>query len=254
MNQFDFLIIYLTCGAPLAVFYFFQNRDETNKDTLWLKTFFTFIFWIPFGFRLLKIQASKNLIFQKNNLAKNIAIESQIFQFQKYLEKLLQTSDLPISIFEFREVFDRYVGLTLNKNGENSSNVAKQELFQIADVRRPEISVVCLNRRNHQRLTFHQIQSRKDFFRIIEQFALVSPDIEKFANSTADFFRLIEDAEAVKLSAKLLINKFEVKKDFVDTELESFLWNTERHNLLQTTANQIQFQALTQTAKSTPKD
>lgn len=254
MNQFDFFIIYLTCGAPLAVFYFFQNKNEVKNHNLWLKTFLTFLFWMPLGFRLLRTQILKSFQSKKAESAKNSEIESEVFLFQKYLEELLRTSNLPISIFEFREVFDRYVGLTISQNNKSSSTEIGKEIFQIADVRQLEISVICLNRRNQSRLKFHQIQSRKDFFRIIEQLALVTPHLEKFTNSTGEFFRLINDAEAQKMNSELLFDKFEARKDFVATGSENFLWNTESYNLPQTKSNLIRFQPLARTAKSSIKD
>ncbi len=178
MNSFDFLIIYLTCGAPLGVFYFLQNRKEQNGIRLWLKTFFTFIFWLPFGFRLLlQNKVNKKLFTNIKIFSKSQKAETEIFLFQKQLEEILQKSNLQISIFELREVIERYVGLTLAKDCENAKTTeTEKEVFQIANSRNVEIGAICLNRRNLKRLTLHQIQARQDFFQVISQLVIFASE------------------------------------------------------------------------------
>lgn len=198
MNCSDFLIIYLTFGAPLGVFYFLQNRKKQTGASIWIKTFFTFIFWLPFGFHLLEDRARNNFPFHKKVFTKSDNIETEIFSFQKRLEDILQKSDLKISIFEFREIFERYVGLTLAKTIERAKTIEyKKDFFQIINHKNAEIGGICLTRRHLNRLTFHQIQARRDFFCILGQFFACASDNVKFSEAAVIFFSLLNDSEAL---------------------------------------------------------
>ncbi len=229
MKIFDFLVIYLTCGAPLGVFYFLQNRKTQIGVRLWLKTFFTFIFWLPFGFRLLmKKKANKKFSFSGIFFFKNDRIEDNIFLFQKSFEAVLETSHLPISIFEFREVFDRYVGLTFAEDCENAKiQESEKEIFRADHNKNIRIGAICLNRRNLKRLAFHQIQARRDFFQIINQLAAFTSDRNGFVKSAACFFRLLNDCEARLLLEKESFGDLPNEKSFVKNRSENYLWNTE---------------------------
>jgi hypothetical protein len=255
MNSFDFLIIYLTIGAPLSVFYFLQNRKEQNEIRLWTKTILTFVFWMPFAFRLLMQNNRKMNFFAEGNASflKSDKAEIEIFLFQKRLEKMLQESDLQISIFEFREVIERYVGLTLAKSQENGkTSAAKKEIFQIESGRNVEIGTICLNRRNLKRLTFHQIQARRDFFQIINQLSEFAADRENFIDSVISFFRLINDVDAQ--IGEVIFEKAPDEKNFASNHSEKFLWNTETHNSPPVKSKTIQLQSLHATANSSAKD
>ena len=228
MNSFDFLIIYLTCGAPLGVFYFLQNREQQNRTRVWLKTFFTFIFWLPFGFHLLKNKTNKKSFGYKKIFFESEKIQTKISNFQKQLEEILQTSDLQISIFEFREIIARYVGLTLAKDCEKAKTTeTENEIFRIAKSGNTEIGAICLNRRNLKRLTFHQTQARKDFFQVISQLVKFVSDKEKLAESAADFFQLLNDTEAQSTFGKVLSGNLGSNRNFAADRSENFVWNTE---------------------------
>ncbi len=254
MNSSDFLIIYLTCGAPFGVFYFLQNRKEQNNIRLWLKTFFTFIFWLPFGFRLLENKARKKFYGGKKAFSNSDKIETEIFPFQNHFEEILRKSDLQISIFEFREVIERYVGLTLAKyNGSTKATETEKDFFRIANGGNAEIGAVCLNRRNLKRLTFHQIQARQDFLQLIGRLVIFASDKEKFAEAAADFFRVLEDAEAQSAFENVLTDNLRNKKNFVVTRSENFLWNTPTLEPPVKPAT-LRLQTLTRTANSSARD
>lgn len=255
MNPFDFLIIYLTCGAPLSVFYFLQYREQQNQTRLWFKTFSTFIFWLPFGVHLLKNKPKKKFLSYKKTFSETETTQTEISIFQKQLEEIFQKSDLQISIFEFREVFDRYVGLTQATDcGEAKTTGTEKEIFRIADNRNAEIGAICLNRRNLKRLTFHQTLARQDFFQVINQLVKFASDKEEFAKSAAGFFQLLKDDEAHSAFGKTLLDNSRDKRNFVPERLENYLWNTEVHKPLPAKSPASQMQPLTATATLSSKD
>jgi hypothetical protein len=255
MNSFDFLIIYLTCGAPLGVFYFLQNREEQNRTLVWFKTFSTFIFWLPFGFYLLKNKTNKKSFNYKKIFSESEKIRTKISTFQKQLEEILQKSDLQISIFELREVIDRYVGLTLAKDcGKAKTTETEKEIFRIAKSEKAEIGAICLNRRNLKRLTFHQTQARQDFFQVINQLLKFASDEEEFAESAAGFFQLLKDNEAHCAFGKTLLDNSRNKRNFVTDPSENYLWNTEIHKSLLAKSPTPQMQIITAKATLSSKD
>jgi hypothetical protein len=255
MNSFDWLIIYLTCGAPLGVFYFLQNRKSQIGLRLWLKTFFTFIFWLPFGFRLLENRVRKNFTAGKKVFSGTAKTDAEFFLIKKQFEEALQKSNLQISIFEFREVFERYVGLTIAKDcADGKITQTQKEFFLIGNTGAVEIGAICLNRRNLKRLTFHQTQARQDFFQIINQLAAHATDKITFVKFAADFFRLLNDTEAQFVLNKSLSGDLHNKKGFAINRSESYLWNTEIRKPLTANTTTLQLQTLTPPANSSIKD
>lgn len=215
MNFFDILIIYLTCGAPIGVFYFLQTRKDKITLAGCAGTILTFLFWIPFLIHLINGKLSKKSFANKNNL------ENKIFEFQKYLENILQINDSQISIFEFRELFNRYVGLTIAAISETEVDDSKQNLFQIVESANPNIGAICLARKNFQKLSFHQKQARREFLRLISSLLISITDREFFLQTTADFFTILKDREAVFiLENEEFIKQFESENENSFNELK----------------------------------
>jgi hypothetical protein len=255
MSFFDWLIIYLTCGAPLGVLYFFQNRKEQKGIRLWLKTFLTFIFWLPFGLRLLVNKARKYSFDGKELFPRTAKPETEIFLWRRQLEVNLLENDSQISIFEFREVFDRYVGLTLaGDSGDNKIPETKKELFRIGNNGNVEIGAICLNRRNLNRLRFHQIQARQDFFQIIKRLMKLAPDKRNFVKSAADFFRFLNDAEAQAALDEALFDNLPDENDFAVARSEKQIWKTETRRLPAAQPTALYLQTLKTRANSSVKD
>ncbi len=224
MNFFDYLIIYLACAAPLGVFYFLQNRRKRTGIRLLLTTIFTFICWLPFAYRLLENKTRKIFSADRKAFIKDDKTDTEIILFTKRLEEVLQKSNLPISIFELREVAERYVGLTLAKHCEATPTTEpEKEIFRVAKVDKVNIGALCLNRRNLKRLTFHQTQARRDFFQIISQLFRFASDKEKFVKSATNFFRLLNDAEAESTIEKALLDNLRNKINFIANSSENLL-------------------------------
>lgn len=262
MNLSDFLIIYLTVGAPFAVSYFLQNQKKRIGARLLLKTFSAFIFWLPFGFRLLletefiKEFSLGKRIFSKNGDPGNVdETEIELFSFQKRFEEVFQKSGSQISIYEFREVFERYVGLTVAANCQRSeASEPEKEFFRIADIGNVETGAICANRRNLKRLKFHQIQARRDFVQIVARLFKVAPDKKKFVKLTNDFCRLLTDVELQTALEQLFPDNLQNKEIVLVNRPENNLWNSETQRPLIAEQVALQLQTLTSTAKTSVKD
>ena len=198
MSLIDFTILYFACGSPFAVYYFLQNHD-------WLKSIIIWMLWIPYSFRLLQRKVTSKL-----NFDKNIASDSEIEIIQKEIEQIVFENDTKLSIFEFREIFERYVGLTLSKK-QNQIGENETDIFRVAKHENVKLGAICLHRRNQFKLKYHQTLARRDFLKVINEL-----NSKKLQLSSLKLFRILEDNEAEKT---LNVNKSELD-----------VWNTNQPN------------------------
>lgn len=263
MTLNDLLIIYLSCGAPFGVYYFFDKKSEFSFRNLIFKSFLVFVFWIPLAFSLLlkkRFFGSRfdllNTDFDKE-FDSDLQTEEKLAFLQKQFEKILLKNNLTISIYEFREVVERYIGLSFAKrNAEHIINSVNKEneIFIISKNSNPALSTVCLNRRNRKRLSFHHINARQDFLKLIDEFFLSGADKENLSVLSFEFVKLLKDSEAENSLQKLFEKFLQSDKATVVSNTENDLWKTEAHK--QSPANQlsIQLQTLTATANLRRKD
>ena len=200
MTLYDFLIIYLTCGAPLGVYYFLQHRSVFNSKRLWLKTILNFFFWQPAAYHFLRKSDWLKNIFNKLFARKSLSdaeIENKLRPLQKHLEEAVLESQTKVSVFELREIFERYAGLTLALQNENKTDqTARNKIFQIAGRVDSEVAAICLSRRNRKRLIHHQTLARLDFLNIFADLHASRPKTAKLSKSAIEFITLLNDAEA----------------------------------------------------------
>ncbi len=229
MNFYDFLIIYLACGAPVSVYFYYQNRRLYSKQ-LWLKTILNFVFWIPFFVQLLlksRIWAnfSKINFKSKTNPTEK---DNRIQTLKREIENILSDSDLKISIYEFREVFERFAGLTIAYSNTNSKpHKHETEFFRVAAFQNQELSSKCLHRRNQKRLSFHQTEAEKDFLRMI---AAISNSLKNSAELellTLELVKLLNDSAAQKALTEIFDAKLQTTQKISVIDLEKDLWMPE---------------------------
>jgi hypothetical protein len=231
MNLSEFIIIYLACGAPFGVHYFLQNRRETDFSTIVLKSFLTVFVWIPYALRLLHSRITKELInkdFEKN-IAADADRQNKLDEIQKNIWQLAAEKNSAVSIFEFREIFERYVGLTLAMK-ENAAETPGVEIFTVANHPDKNLGAKCLSRRNRSRLDFHQTLASRDFLKLLSR--LQANDSEKLRLSAIEFVRILDDAETLRAVEKLFAGAAQRKQSRAVQEMEKEVWNTDRHKPL----------------------
>jgi len=232
MNLLDLLIIYFACGAPFGVYYFLKNRMRTDTRSLELKTFLTFLFWVPFALLLLKRSVNFNasvLNFGETHLVDSKR-EKEISSVQKEMEKILLASNLEISIYEFRETLERYAGLTLTaQTDEAKTSEYEREIFHISNTNNVELGSICLNRRNRKRLSFHQSRARRDFFYLIGQLLESDSGETRLESLSNNLVRLLNDTEAENNLEEIFARSKQtlIRLNVVKSEKE--LWKPERH-------------------------
>lgn len=232
MKLSDFLIIYLACGAPLGVYYFFQHRKDLHRNRLVLNSFLTIAVWIPYAIKLLHNYVTRKLITYKFAHTKEaeFILKAEIDSLEKEIGNILLKENSDISLFNFRETFQRYAGLSIalrETSAFDNPADSEKELFRVAGNQNVEIGGICVRRRNHNRLRFHQNLARRD---IIEMFGSINAEIsapDVFNKAALKFFRLLDDEAAFEE----IRNFPALYSQTVDTlnvrTLERDLWKTE---------------------------
>ncbi len=234
MNRIDFLIIYFSCGAPFAVYYFLQNKTGSKTVFFWLLNALVWTFWLPFALFLLfkNRRVLSNLDFLKTS-ADVSEKERKIYQSQKRIEKILLESELEISIFDFRETAERYAGLTMAAQNEPDKDWGK-ELFRAANIEKQELGKICLQRRNRKRLVFHQTEARQDFLQIIKQLTDSISDMETLERSSLEMIGLLNDSAARETLEKMFAENMQTGKVQNVEYSEKDLWNPQERKPLRT--------------------
>lgn len=233
MNQMDLTIIYLACGAPFGVYYFLQNRRLEQEKLFWIYTTLAFVLWFPFAVYLLwnKLSVDRSPLLTINE-------EKRIFSIKKQIEAILPHTDSQISIYNLREIFERYIGLTSAIYTENNKSTdAEKEIFRISKNSNVEIATICQHRRNRKRLFFHQTLARQDFLQTIAELSELSSNQKKLGKLSLEFVKLLKDFEAKEKLEKIFLNASQLEEKFTNNSqtnknfavkyLEKDLWNSE---------------------------
>ncbi len=258
MNLRDLFIIYLACGAPFGVYYFLQNRNRTETKILWLKSLLRFVVWIPFALRMVARTSFLTNLYN-NGFDKasetDLKIELEIEEIKKSFERQVSAAAPEFSIYEFREAFDRYVGLSAEVRDDNEDiSTAETELFRITNHSNKNLAEICLNRRNRKRLSFHQKIARRDFFEICKKLFDNSAAPQALVTKAVRLVQLLDDFEARRMFENLLheTQQFQEKRNVRNPENE--IWNSEKHKPLTDSKISTNLQALTTAANLSNKD
>jgi hypothetical protein len=258
MNLSELLIIYLACGAPFGVYHFLQNRNRTETKLLWLKSLFRFVFWIPFALQMVArtsfLTNLYNNSFDKapeSDAKKELAIE----EIKKIFEKIVSQKAFSFSIYDFREIFDRYVGLSLEVQAENKEiSPAETEIFRITNHSNKKLAEICLNRRNRKRLTFHQKLARRNFFEILNKFVEKSDNQQNLFEYVSKLAALLNDFEAQKTIENLSEKSLQTGAPQNVKNTGEEIWKSDQHKPLTDTKISTNLQVLTATANLSNKD
>ncbi len=220
MTTFDGLIIYFAFAAPFAVYHFIQRR-KVSTQYIWLETSFNFLFWLPLaaliGIKAL-VKALHGTVFA--NVSKSDAeIEQKVQQIYQSIKGELRTSGRPLSIHEFREVFDRYAGLTIvAKNEAADTNSELHDLFAINEHSNPDLAATCLNRRNRNRIRRHQAKARMDLLAFVAEHAGTGPKNNPIAGHAIELTKLLEDALATNELRAEIVPRRAITENILDAE------------------------------------
>ncbi len=258
MNLRDLLIIYLACGAPFGVYYFLQNRNLLESKFLWLKSLLRFVFWIPFALKLVARKSFFTKLYT-DGFDKSFVLDAEkefeIERIKKKFENVLVETKFELSIYEFREIFERYVGLTLEMQTDNSQAAStEKEIFRITNHTNKNLAEICLNRRNRNRLSFHQKLAKGDFFEVFDKFVNKSDEPQNLFAEAMKLLRLLNDFEAQAELEELSKETLQTQEKAIVNNLENDLWKSEKQKLLAANRITSNMQIMSVTGNLSKKD
>ena len=159
MNATDLTIIYLACGSPFAVFQA-THRQKNRSDVYWTRVFLAFFFWPVSAIALL---AGK--IFPSEARSK-AEFHNRLKDLRFDIEQVAFAGESISSLFEFRETFYRFVGLS-EAIDQVPSGKSKAEIFEITGHHNSSLASRCLARRNTAQLSFHRSTAREEFVELV---------------------------------------------------------------------------------------
>jgi hypothetical protein len=219
MNYLDLTIIYLTLGSPFGTHYFFNQRQQ-RKFAL-VKSVLVAIFWIPYATLLLLNKVKSKL----NPMGPGQKTKDLSYS-QKKLESYLLCENKQISLFEFREILERYTELTLITLSDNDEP-SKHEiaLYKLNGNKNPNVSALCLHRKNIKKLKLHQGQAQLDFLKTIKMLS-VTPNLNthEFFEDTLDYVSQIKDEKTITALYKIFNSTKQRKNTMSVLNWEKELW------------------------------
>ena len=192
MTLTDLAIIYLACGAPLSMHYFFGQHGRLSLGFA-ARVVLVSLAWpvaITFFIR-------RRLVDGRNTAANAApaAIDRRLDELRVQMENRAQTLGAPGSFFESREIFARYTGLAFALTRHSLDNPAN-ELFEMSGHRDVSLAARCSSRKQKNRLQAHWDASRSDYFTMIG--SLVGRDDLTILSPAIEVAEIINDRETAR--------------------------------------------------------
>ncbi|MBK6590457.1 MAG: hypothetical protein IPG22_19415 [Acidobacteria bacterium] len=168
MKLIDLIIIYLACGSPFAVFQA-TNRQTGQAGVNWTRVLTSFLLWPAAAISLL---ISK---FFSNETRRRAELQDSLEGLRLEFEQLVFSGESITLLFEFRETFYRFIGLS-EAADEVQYGKANAEIFEISDHNNKLLASRCLARKNMRRLADHRSAAREEFVGLISRLAGIRPD------------------------------------------------------------------------------
>lgn len=153
MDAVSALIIYLTCGSPVAMHYLYSGHKVSVEIAF--KTVLRLVFW-PVFVALIAISALRSST-RKGAFAR----QQRARQLRDELEMLAGNHLNTVQKFELRYIFDRYVAFADAVSGEGFVN-GMSEFVRVSGHARPELARACNDRLMLSRMHRHFFDSRQD--------------------------------------------------------------------------------------------
>ncbi|HLM02481.1 MAG TPA: hypothetical protein VK400_15625 [Pyrinomonadaceae bacterium] len=167
-----------------------------------------------------------------NSDADGAALRKKLDEIEKRMLQILSAGKDAVSVFELREVIQRYAGLTLAAGQRDEIGENEREVFRIVDHQNAELGAKCLHRRNRLRLGFHQRLASRDFLRMLAKFSFF--EAEKLRALALEFATLLDDGETRRAIENLFAATIDEKESLQinhgsvvnnQGEKEEVVWN-----------------------------
>ncbi len=169
MNLTDLIIIYLACGAPFGV-YQITKRQDVGSSAGWISISSSFLLWPA---------AAASLVIGRiffNSGQTELDRRTRIEKIRIEIENAAFSGDAVSAVFEFREIFYRFIGLS-EAAYTMPAGKSVNEIFKISGHKNAVLASRCLSRRSIERLAFHQDKAQDEFVELVK--SLTAPQQER---------------------------------------------------------------------------
>ncbi len=178
MNLWDFVIIYLACGSPFAV-YQVTKEDSRAASPIYIQLILSFLFWPVYAIGMMIRQV----------FVSQFAVESErhsrVENIRADIERIAFSDSAISALFDFRETFYRFTGLIEAAAVPPSKNY-NRELFKISGHPNRSIASRCHERINRARLLHHRETALYEFATLIATLSKRSDDPERLIDLAID--------------------------------------------------------------------
>ena len=238
-------------GINLAIF---SKRDER------VRVFYTLSFLrrtIPYALRLLNANITKKSSVSKFDAVaeSDAALGKKLDGIEKQLLEIFLAGRASVSVFELREVLERYSGLTLAARETDEIGGNESEVFKISNHANAKLGAKCLHRRNRLRLEFHQRLASRDFLKLLAKFSF--SEAEKLRRPALEFATLLNDGETRRAIENLFAESSQNRQSSAVKQGEKeVVWNAAQHKppLAKPISVPITSRSMIATANSSNKD
>lgn len=169
MTFIDLAIIYLACGAPLSMHYFFAASRKPNFYFA-ARIVLVSLFWPIAAFLL--VHKVRTPLVSGSQIGQN-DLDRRLDSLRVKIERSAFTDETAASVFEFRELFARYTGLAQAANARNSATTVN-ELFNLSSHQQGDLATICLERKAKNRLLDHADAASEDLVSFISASSIYS--------------------------------------------------------------------------------
>ncbi len=197
MTFIDLAIIYLACGAPLSMHYFFGSSRTLNLNFAG-KLVLVALVWPIAAFLLIRdVRRGRAAVTRtgQNDL------DRRLDSIRIDIERTAFAKENATTVFEFRELFARYTGLAQASTLDIAQGPSN-EMFLLTGHPNADLATRCLDRKASNRLARHAVGARTDF---VDHIAALSIDAEKVVLSASLIAELVGDKQAVTMLGELAV-------------------------------------------------
>lgn len=225
MNLSEVAIIYFSIGAAVGTHYFFKaNRVERRRRSVRAKVMSVVLVWPMYLLYAAFKSVNKGSLFQvfASSPSLDSNNEHEVRIARKHLESMLPPGSETVGLYSWRETLDRYAGLSLADAQPFESR--SFELLRHVRGSIQKTQVICLNRRNRERLKSHRNSARNEFLSSFARLFTVADDPGKAGIAAVEFVKLLNDDEAAIRIEHLVADLMQIRREIPVRELENRSW------------------------------
>jgi hypothetical protein len=234
MKYSDALIIYLAIGSPLAVYCFLKSGREYSVRDL-PRTILVLLLWPVYTILLVRHSSTSGRsrkVYSPDYGRLDARFAERVDEIRLSMEEIVHEKLQEQSVFDFREIFERYLGLTAAITSDAADLPSPFSELRLDKEENEKLNAICLNRRNRRLLEFHQIRARNDFLTFVSNVPKSTGSEPAFDILAFELSSIVQDAEAIEAlkTYQAVLGQSENDSTVIDLENEVWLSKTPRQS------------------------